>query len=341
MKKRIVFNLFLAVLLAGIGLSVGAKPAAPETTRWKVGIVSAEGTYGTKTLKWWADEVTKRTNGLLKIEAYIGGSSPYKPGESLKSLRENLMEGAEVWGWGVGGEVPEIKVIDLPGFISGGLVFREKVARDFESDMATILAKHNAYLYGFAQSSPRNVYIKKPANSLAEIKGRKLRAAGKEEQELTNSMEAVGTVMPGPEIYSALQHGVIDGVWHIDDSVLSNKWYEVLKYIVKLDWGGSGVYFCLNKTALDALPKDVRKVVIDLQPNFRDKMFEYLATATTDSRAILLNKGMKEIPWPTPDMDKMTKLSKTVARDWYQAAPPEARKLHDKIEAYIIKAGYR
>ncbi|MFC1971252.1 TRAP transporter substrate-binding protein [Chloroflexota bacterium] len=339
--KRILLISLMAVVVISIVFGGCAKSAPVQTITWKFSGYSSEGSYPTNTLRWWADEVEKKTNGQLKIDVYIAGSSPYKSKESLKSLRENLMEGAEVWAWAVGGEVQEIKVTSLPGFIPYGIEFREQLARDFESDFAGIMAKHNAYLYAFVESSERNIYLKEPANTLAEVKGRKLRSAGKEEQALSNNMGAVGTVMPGAEVYTSIQKGILDGVWHIDDTALTSKWYEILNYIVTTNWGGAGCYFCLNQTALDALPKDVRDVVIDLQPKFKDVMFENLAKATKESRATLLKEGMEEITWPKADMDKLAELSNAIAMEWYQSTTPEAQKIYDKIEAYISKSGQR
>ena len=80
--------------------------------------------------------------------------------------------------------------IELPGFIPCDLEFREKLARHFEADLAEILTKHNGHLYTFLQNSLRKTYLKEPANILAEIKGSKLRAAGKEEQAFSPSYNA-------------------------------------------------------------------------------------------------------------------------------------------------------
>lgn len=341
MKGKILWKVLVAllslVLLASLALSACAAPAPGKTVIWKFASQSTEGSFPVKTLRWWAEEMKKRTSGQIQIDLYVGGASPYKADETLKTLRENLMEGGEVWAWAVGGEVPESKVTSLPGLIPFGIKFREKLGREFEADFQPILAKHNAYLYAFFESSERNMYLKKAANTMAELAGKKLRSSGKEEQELTNKMGAVGTVIPGAEIYNALQVGTIDGAWHIDDTALASKWYEVTNYVVDLRWGGNGCFMSINNTALNALPDNLKKVVIDTQKDFKDQLFKNIAVATEESRAGLLKGGMKEVKWAKADMDKLAQLSDAINQDYYKSAPPEAKKIYDRVREFIAK----
>lgn len=85
----------------------------------------------------------------------------------------------------------------------------------------------------FVRYSYRNIYLNKPVHSLAELKGVKVRASSSPVHiAVLKAMGMNPTPMPGSEVYTGLQQGVIDGV-DIDITYLvKGKWDEVCKSVV-------------------------------------------------------------------------------------------------------------
>jgi TRAP-type C4-dicarboxylate transport system substrate-binding protein len=94
---------------------------------------------------------------------------------------------------------------------------------------------------------------------------------------------------------------------------------------------------CINNTALNALPENLKKIVLDTQNDFKTQLFKNIAVATEESRAGLLKGGMKEIKWPKADLDKLAQLSDAINLDYYKASTPAIQKLYDKLKDYIAK----
>jgi hypothetical protein len=71
---------------------------------------------------------------------------------------------------------------------------------------------------------------KRPINSLADLKGMKIRTGGGIAEKFGNLLGASAFVKPAPESYELLSSGVADGVFFPLESVVSFKLDKVLKY---------------------------------------------------------------------------------------------------------------
>lgn len=80
----------------------------------------------------------------------------------------------------------------------------------------------------------RHVLMKNTeVKTLDDLKGKKLRVPGSPVfQEFWNKIGAGPTPMPLPEVYTSLQTGVIDGIDVDLDALLSQKYYEISKYLI-------------------------------------------------------------------------------------------------------------
>jgi TRAP-type C4-dicarboxylate transport system substrate-binding protein len=70
--------------------------------------------------------------------------------------------------------------------------------------------------------------------------------------------------MPMPDVYQALDKGVVDGMGAPWEAILSFRLYEVAKYYTMVPL--STVYFslCANKQKWESLPKDVRDQIMSV-----------------------------------------------------------------------------
>jgi TRAP-type C4-dicarboxylate transport system substrate-binding protein len=87
-------------------------------------------------------------------------------------------------------------------------------------------------------------------------------------------LEQVGakpTVIPFNELYGALQQGVVDGMATLGNLMISQKFYEVVKYIYANDWGIGLDKQMIHIPTWDALGAKNQKILVDtfneLEPN--------------------------------------------------------------------------
>jgi TRAP-type C4-dicarboxylate transport system substrate-binding protein len=68
--------------------------------------------------------------------------------------------------------------------------------------------------------------------------------------------------MPWPEVFSALQRGVVDGIDITPNECWGSRIYEAIKYISLCKLGLNPQVYVASKNWLDGLPDDLRKIVI-------------------------------------------------------------------------------
>jgi TRAP-type C4-dicarboxylate transport system substrate-binding protein len=68
--------------------------------------------------------------------------------------------------------------------------------------------------------------------------------------------------LPYPELYTALQQGIIDAVFWVDAGFIPFKLHEVAKYHTALALTGGGAWTCYNTEAVAKLPPDIRQVFV-------------------------------------------------------------------------------
>ena len=106
-------------------------------------------------------------------------------------------------------------------------------------------------------------WFNREINSMADIKGLKMRIPGLGGDVITRA-GGVSVTMPGGELYTSMQTGVIDATeWVGPYNDLAFGFHQVAKYYYYPGWHepGSILEFMVNKQALNSLPTDLQAIV--------------------------------------------------------------------------------
>lgn len=114
----------------------------------------------------------------------------------------------------------------------------------------------------------------KPVKTLEDLKGLKIRSAGGLANDFLVSVGAIPVALPAVEAYSALQTGLLDGVLTNAIDIISNRLYEITKYMTVTDATTVPVATCMNKKTFNALPKDLRLLVYNNNRKYPQIMAE-------------------------------------------------------------------
>ncbi|MFC1971568.1 TRAP transporter substrate-binding protein [Chloroflexota bacterium] len=343
MKNKILLLTFVVVIVTGL-LIGGCTASTPEPTGpiiWKSANPSGPEHWDSRAQAWWASEVAAKTGGRLQIDNYFGGSSGIEDVDWLAAVRDGRIETNWVWAGPVTGEMESLGVQELPGFVSGSLELMEDTAEATMPEFAKQLENHNVILYYNGFGNPAVMHSTVPIRSLAEMKGKKVRSGGATESELTTLLGGTPLAVSPPETYIALQQGVADAAWFGPDAAAyAFKFYEVAKYMIDVPIGGSAAYFLVNKDAYNALPGDIQKILTDMIPAFRDKVFEERAADAATAVGKLESEGVEVITWSKEDMAKVSELAEAIWVTWYNGtSDADARKIYDLTDDYLKKVG--
>ena len=213
----------------------------------------------------FADEVTKRSNGRLKIEFY--------PSKQLFGIREvmgAITSGAVELG-GVVGVVsfPPINknfnVASYPGLFSSYEQQRNffKNSTVGRADWDDLTKKSNSKLIMYNPVGPVMTFSSvRELTGIEVMKGLKARALLKSERPMWKAFEANTVSLPTGEVYTALQTGMIDTINSPPGSIEAYSWWEYLKYAQKPYQYFADAYIMANKDWFNSLPQDLQDLVV-------------------------------------------------------------------------------
>lgn len=220
----------------------------------------------------WAKEVEKRTNGQVKINVFPGAT--LTPADQCY---DGVVKGISDIGMSVlsyvKGRFPLTEVIDQPlGYTSGRQATRLINAYYQKFQPKELSDTKIMYLHAHG---PGILHTKKPVQKLEDLKGLKIRCTGTSSKVVT-ALGAAPVAMPQTETYDAVQKGVVDGLLSPIETLKGWKFAEVVKSTTQNFSSSYSLAFfvTMNKQKWESLPKDVQKVIEDINKEWIDKTGE-------------------------------------------------------------------
>ena len=204
--------------------------AAVAVTVLKVSHQFAAGDVRDEMAHVLGDRITERTKGAIRFRYYPAGSL-FKAKEQWDALRKGALDISVLPLDYASGKVPQLSITLMPCAVSSikqGLSWRNKpIGRKVAHLMETNGIKNLVWAWfdGGIGSKVRQIRLPE------DVKGTKMRAAGKKFEYMLKEAGASITSMPSSETYHALSTGVIDTMLTSSASFVSFRLYEVLKYI--------------------------------------------------------------------------------------------------------------
>ena len=217
-------------LFLACGLCLTPKPSMAAQMTLKVSHQFAAGDVRDQMAHAFCDMVTKKTNGEIKFR-YYPASSLFKAKEQWDALRLGSLDLAVLPLDYASGKVPQLDITLMPCTVTSlkqGMSWRNK---PIGKKLDALMLKHGiknlvwAWFDGGMGSNVRQIVLPK------DVKGTKLRAAGKQFEYMMKEAGASITSMPSSEVYHALATGVLNTILTSSASFVSYRLYEVLKYI--------------------------------------------------------------------------------------------------------------
>jgi tripartite ATP-independent transporter DctP family solute receptor len=154
--------------------------------------------------------------------------------------------------------------IDAP-FLFRDLTHWNKVLdQDLLKPIAEEIAqKAEVMLIGYAGGGVRNIFSNKPASTLAELKGLKVRVQGA--PIWSRTFAAIGmspTVIAYNEVYNAIQNGVINAGENEAAGVESMKFFEVGPNLIMTEHAITIRPLCFSSKTFNALPPELQSAIV-------------------------------------------------------------------------------
>jgi TRAP-type mannitol/chloroaromatic compound transport system substrate-binding protein len=223
------------VMAAVIGIALLIMPGTTKADElWNMATAWGGGPFLEEDAKGFAKTVAMLTDGRIQINVFPGGTL----GKALKvsdTVRSNVVQAGHTWmgyDWGID------KTTVLFANMAGGLNPEELIIWLYQAGGAELWFEYRMETFGVASIPcgifPTEIFLhsKKRIETLDDFAGLKMRTAGAW-AEIAGELGASTVILPGAEVYPALERGVIDATeWSSPSVNLPSGFHKIAKYII-------------------------------------------------------------------------------------------------------------
>ena len=200
-------------------------------------------------------------------------------------------------------------------------------------------AKFNVYPVGVSWWGQEALVSKRPLKSTDDFKGLKVRTPQGMFAEIISKLGASVIVVPGGEVYSALDKGVVDAAdWGTESMNFRMGFFEVAKTSIRIGHSMPSQEFAVNKAKWDALPADLKATVSTCVREWTWDQIQRIAVEDTDALANIRGKGATAGTLPDGEIAKMRTLAQKTWEEWSKKTPL-AKKAYDSQLAWLKALG--
>ena len=227
--------LFRSIAIAAAVLLSSATAAQAQTVL-KIGHVLAKGSHYDIGANVFCDEIDKGTSGRYKCQIYpasaLGGER-----EEIEAVQLGTQDFVITSTGPVGNFVPEIKIVDVPFLFRDYDHARKTLDGAIGQAMLAKFQAHGLVALAWTENGFRHMTNNKRAIvNASDASGLKMRTMeNKVHMEGYRTFGILPTPMAFPEVFGALQQGVVDGQENPIPVILASKFSQVQKHL-SLTW---------------------------------------------------------------------------------------------------------
>ncbi len=236
---------------------------AQDVIRMRFGHVAPPMHAQHKASDYFAQWVEKESQGRIKCSTHPQGQLGSHI-QMLEALQVGTLEMVSVAGPALTEFVPQVAITALPFMFNTEDEMYALLESPVGAKIADAFAAQGLYFGGMADHGFKAFLNRKgPVTKIADMKGYKWRVIPNELfLDTYKAMGANPITLPWPEVFSALQRGVIDGIDITPNECWGARIFEVIDYMSLCKLGINPQVYVASKQWLDNLPDDLRGIVI-------------------------------------------------------------------------------
>jgi len=310
--------------------TAGMAEAAPEY-RWQMQSLWQAGSLNQKIFENFCDRVAELTDGRLEITPLpVGAVVGYT--ETLEAVSAGLLDGHQSGaGYFAGKDAAFALLADLNGgyesarqaemwlYYGGGL----ELARE-------LYARYDVYYVGGVWWGVESIPAKTPIRGVADFEGIKMRAPEGMAQEIFRRIGAAPVNIPGSEIYTALERGVIDATdWGTLGMNHELGFHRIAPFPLYPGFHSMPTAeVAVNMDRWNELPDDLKAIVEVAVRDFGREMVERIGLQDAAAAAEAEAAGVELVDWSAEERRKFREVAADVWKT-YAERSDMARRMYD------------
>ena len=337
--------LTLATVAGCGGAGVGGSDDGGVTLK-VTDIYSLQHAIGKNGIQPYMERVKEETDRRVQFQ-YFPSESLIAGEDAPGALRSGTADIANVLY--LGSENPLLYVAQLPGvFDDSEVVPASEALMEFAQTNEEVQDKFDSLgmkpLFCFTVTNYQLQFAEEGVDSLDDLQGRQLRAAGAVLPFSIEALNATAVDVDIAEAFDAFNRGTIDGIALSVPSAKAYGFYDILKSaIINLDLGGFPVCYAISADTWDSLSSEDQEVLSSAGEEIVPDVAEALGAELDDDLAAWEEKGIETYEIPEAQRDRLlagvadqwvkSLVSDGVPREVAQGGVDQWTKLVDKYRA--------
>ena len=315
---------YFTLTAAALALLAGTVQAQ---TKWDLPAGYAATNFHSVNLQDFANDVDKATGGKLKITVHANGSL-FKAPEIKRAVQGGQAQIGEILVSNFSNEWLLYGADALP-FLADSYDEAVKLWKVQKPAFEKKLAEQGMVPLFAVPWPPQGIYVKKPINTAADLKGVKWRAYNPQTARIAELVGAQPVTIQAAELSQALATGVVESYMSSGSTGFDTKTYEHIKYWYDTQAWLPKNLVIVNKAALDALDAPTKAAVLKAAADAETRGLAASKKANGESLDKLKANGMNILPPSAALKADMKKVGDTMLKEWLDKAGPEGKTLVD------------
>lgn len=201
--------------------------------------------------------LNEKSDGRIKLD-YVGGPEtipPFELGEALRTGVVDMMINAGAY---YADQVPEALALSY-----SELTTKEENEGEAIKYLNEIHnEKLNAQLISRMSEIGFNLFTKEPVTKIEDLKGKRIRGSATY-RAVIETVDGQIVSMPGAEIYTALERGIIDGYGWISNGITDSGLHEHTSSIIGPSFFRADIVLAFNLDTWNKIPKDLQDIIYE------------------------------------------------------------------------------
>ena len=281
----------------------------------------------------FADKLGELTGGKTKVTHHHSGTMGGER-EVAQQIQLGAVDLGPITTAPLSTLIPEMSVFQLPYiFRDYDHVFKALDGNDTLTKYYDgVLDKRGLKLIGFIAAGYRGIYGHAAINTLADVKGKKVRV--QEDKILVATFKALGmisTPIAFPEVATALQTGVIDFAEGGVNTFYHNKFYDIVKFVADVRHTHQATALIMSKASWQKQDAAGQKAIMDAWVHARTFNRQFILD---EDKSIQDQVRAKGVTITKPDATPFRQATQSVYEEFYATpAGKDAKKMVDFILA--------
>jgi TRAP-type C4-dicarboxylate transport system substrate-binding protein len=301
--------------------------AAQAQTKWDLPSGYGTNTFQVQNLQWFADEVDKASAGKFKLTLHPGASL-FKANEIKRAVQSAQTPIGEFIVSGAANDHPIYGLDSIP-FLATSYAEARRLNDVSRPALEKVLAGQGLKLLYAVPWPPQSLYSAKPVQSLADLKGTRMRAYNPATSKIAELLGAQPVTVQLAELPQALATGAVNNFLTSSASGVDSKLHEHVKHFYAVAAWLPRNLVVVNQKAFDGLDKPTQDALTKTAAAAEARGWRVSEERDAEYLKELAAKGMAIDPRADNLKRELRTIGERMTADWLATAGAEGKAVID------------